>query len=64
MASSHVPAQVVHNGVDLERYSPEGPHKRPEDHIRVLLVEGSLAGGYELGLDHAIAFCEAPGGAH
>jgi glycosyltransferase involved in cell wall biosynthesis len=23
------------------------------------MVEGSLAGGYELGLDHAIAFCES-----
>jgi glycosyltransferase involved in cell wall biosynthesis len=55
---THVPHRVVHNGVDLDRYTPDGPHERPEDHIRVLMVEGSLAGGYELGLEHAIAFCE------
>ncbi len=53
-----VPHTVVHNGVDLSVYSPEGEHQRPRDHIRVLMVEGSLAGGYELGLDHGIQFCE------
>ncbi len=53
-----VPYSVVHNGVDLDLYSPDGPHQRPDDHIRVLVVEGSLSGGYELGLDHAIAFSE------
>ncbi|TFH34334.1 MAG: glycosyltransferase, partial [Anaerolineales bacterium] len=53
-----VPSSVVHNGVDLELYSPDGTHHRPQERIRVLLVEGSLAGGYELGLEHAIAFCE------
>jgi glycosyltransferase involved in cell wall biosynthesis len=53
-----VPNSIVHNGVDLEAYSPKGEHHRPTDRIRVLLVEGSLAGGYELGLEHAIAFCE------
>lgn len=54
-----VPKTVVHNGVDLDLYSPAGAHDRPADRIRVLLVEGSLAGGYELGLEHAIAFCES-----
>lgn len=53
-----VPYNVVHNGVDLDLYSPDGPHQRPDDSIRILVVEGSLAGGYELGLDHAIAFSE------
>lgn len=56
MASA--PKMVVHNGVDLKVYSPDGGHTRPTNRIRVLLVEGSLAGGYELGLEHAIAFCE------
>ena len=54
-----VPKTVVHNGVDLDLYSPNGAHQRPTDRIRVLMVEGSLAGGYELGLEHAIAFCES-----
>jgi glycosyltransferase involved in cell wall biosynthesis len=49
---------VVHNGVDLKTYSPEGPQDRPEDRIRILMVEGSLAGGYELGLEHGIRFGE------
>ena len=53
-----VPHSVVHNGVDLELYTPKGNHQRPDDHIRVLMVEGSLAGGYELGLEHGIRFSE------
>lgn len=50
---------VVHNGVDLERYTPEGKRDLPEGKVRVLVVEGRLAGGYELGLEHAIGFAEA-----
>ena len=49
------PHWVVHNGVDLNRYSPEGPHDRPEDRYRMLVVEGRLGGGYELGVEHAIS---------
>ncbi|MGB2896469.1 MAG: glycosyltransferase family 4 protein [Anaerolineales bacterium] len=49
------PHWVVHNGVDLNRYSPEGPHDRPEDRYRMLVVEGRLEGGYELGVEHAIS---------
>lgn len=52
------PCSVVHNGVDLDMYSPADGHGRPSDHIRVLMVEGSLGGGYELGLIHGIKFCE------
>ncbi|MAT42158.1 MAG: hypothetical protein CL609_07435 [Anaerolineaceae bacterium] len=48
-------AAVIYNGVNLDVYNPAGPHTRPEDHIRVLLVEGHLAGGYEQGLESAIA---------
>ncbi len=54
-----VPHSVVHNGVDLDVYSPAGEGVPPTDRIRVLMVEGSLAGGYELGLEHGIRFCEA-----
>ncbi len=45
---------IVYNGVDLQQYTPEGPQDRPTDQCRVLIVEGSLMGGYESGLDVAI----------
>lgn len=51
-----IPHAVVYNGVDLERYTPEGPSERPAEKTRLLVVEGRLAGGYEVGLEHAIAF--------
>ena len=35
-------------------FHPDGPHERPDDHIRLLLVEGHLRGGYEQGLETAI----------
>ena len=44
------PASVVHNGVPLDTYSPDGPESPPEDRTRVLMVEGNFAGGYETGL--------------
>ncbi|UCF62080.1 MAG: glycosyltransferase family 4 protein [Anaerolineaceae bacterium] len=49
------PTHIVHNGVDLTEFHPTGTGERPADHYRLLLVEGALGGGYELGLDHAIA---------
>ena len=49
-----VPSRVVYNGVDLSIYTPEGPGKPPEGRWRLLLVEGSLMGGYELGLEAAV----------
>ena len=48
------PSSVVYNGVDLNIYSPTGPEQPPTDRIRMLVVEGRLAGGYELGLEHAL----------
>ena len=45
--------KVVYNAVDLAQYSPQGPAERPTDRQRLLLVEGSLGGGYEVGLDTA-----------
>jgi glycosyltransferase involved in cell wall biosynthesis len=55
---SRVPWQVVLNGVDLERYSPVGEGQIPDDHIRILLVEGAIAGGYEWGLETAVKMAE------
>jgi glycosyltransferase involved in cell wall biosynthesis len=53
-----VPAVVIHNGVDLSVYTPDGPHERPSDCFRLLLVEGSLQGGYETGLQTALGLAE------
>ena len=51
-----VPTQagVIYNGVDLATYTSDGPQQRPKDRWRILLVEGSLMGGYELGLEVAV----------
>ena len=48
-----VPSTVVYNGVDLETFSPREAQQRPGDRYRLLLVEGSLRGGYEMGLEVA-----------
>ncbi|HSG45106.1 MAG TPA: glycosyltransferase family 4 protein [Anaerolineales bacterium] len=51
-----VPSSAIHNGVDLKVYSPgEAPSSPP---YKILLVEGSLGGGYEMGLDNAIRLTE------
>jgi glycosyltransferase involved in cell wall biosynthesis len=47
-------ARVIYNGVDLHEFNPAGPHQRPDDLIRLLLVEGHLRGGYEQGLVSAV----------
>lgn len=57
-----VPNTVVYNGVDLSQFSPEGPQDRPQDHYRVLLVEGHLGGGNEGGLYNAAALAQALNG--
>jgi glycosyltransferase involved in cell wall biosynthesis len=54
----NLPWRVVYNGVDLERYKPSSEGKKPEDHIRILLVEGTIAGGYEWGLETAVQLAE------
>ncbi|MDH5506338.1 MAG: glycosyltransferase family 4 protein [Anaerolineae bacterium] len=61
---TRVPSRVVYNGVDLEAYTPDGAHERPESPYRVLLVEGSLGGGYEMGLETAVQMAEALSGTH
>lgn len=47
---ARVPARVILNGVDLKQYAPEGSSDRPADRARLLVVEGSLAGGLNTGL--------------
>lgn len=52
------PFVVAHNAVDLQQYSPAGPEQPPSDVFRLLVVEGSLGGGYESGLENAIRLAE------
>jgi glycosyltransferase involved in cell wall biosynthesis len=48
-------ASVVHNGVPLDRYHPNGPGAPPADRTRILVVEGNFAGGYEIGIHSAVS---------
>lgn len=52
------PWQVIYNAVDLTQYTPYGPGERPSDRYRLLVVEGNLAGGYEIGLETTVALGE------
>lgn len=52
--AASVPSSVILNGVDLNQYSPNGSHERPTDFYRLLVVEGSLAGGLDSGLFYAV----------
>jgi glycosyltransferase involved in cell wall biosynthesis len=45
---------VVYNGIDLKAFHPQGEQQLPVDHFRVLLVEGRLGGGNEMGLENAV----------
>ena len=56
---ARVPSNVIINGVDLNRYTPHGLHERPTGHQRLLVVEGSLAGGQNYGLFNAMSLAEA-----
>jgi len=51
---ARIPSSVILNGVDLSKYTPNGLHERPAQHYRLLVVEGSLAGGLDSGLHHAV----------
>ena len=53
-----VPARVIYNGVDLNSYSSRGSEAAPEDCWRILMVEGSLMGGYEQGMEAAVGLVE------
>ncbi len=50
--------RVIYNGVDLSLFCPNDSSQLPRDRVRILMVEGNLRGGYELGLKSAIALAE------
>lgn len=52
------PARVIYNGVDLTQFQPSGGEARPADRDRILLVEGHLGGGNEMGLENAVALVQ------
>lgn len=52
------PSRVIFNGVDLDQYHPQGPAERPSNRDRILLVEGHLGGGNEMGLENALALVQ------
>ena len=54
----NIPFSVVHNGIDLKIYNPDGVSDLPKDKFRVLIVEGNLGGGYDMGLENAIQLTE------
>ena len=54
---TRVPSTVVHNGVDLNVYSA-GVGRIANPPYRLLVVEGSLGGGYDMGLENAIRLAE------
>ncbi len=62
--ATRIPWTVIHNGVDLSVYTPQGAEKRPADRYRMLLVEGSLAGGQDVGLGNALQLAESLQGEH
>lgn len=51
---TNCPNEVIHNSVNLVAFSPGDGANHPDEFIRVLLVEGSLLGGYEFGLENAV----------
>lgn len=51
---ARVGKSVILNGVPLDLYSPEGEGDRTPDRLRLLMVEGNLSGGYEVGLETGV----------
>ncbi len=49
-----VASSVVYNGVPLDMYTHEGREKPPADRIILLMVEGNLGGGYEVGVETGV----------
>ena len=50
--------RIIHNGVDLTVFLPDSATSPPGDRIRILMVEGNLQGGYEIGIGSAVALAE------
>jgi glycosyltransferase involved in cell wall biosynthesis len=55
---TRVPSAVIHNGVDLSTYSVGQAGILPSPPYKLLIVEGLLGGGYEMGLDNAVRLTE------
>jgi glycosyltransferase involved in cell wall biosynthesis len=55
---AQAPFSVVHNGVDLSEYCPPDHGLLPPEPTRLLVVEGSLGGGYDMGLANAVKLAE------
>jgi glycosyltransferase involved in cell wall biosynthesis len=55
---TRVPKRVIHNAVDLGIYTPIGTGQRPGDIVRIMVVEGSLTHGQEVGLSWAVELAE------
>jgi glycosyltransferase involved in cell wall biosynthesis len=52
------PAHIIYNGVDLNKYAPAQTDTRPQDKVRILVVEGSLSEGQSVGLSWAVDLAE------
>lgn len=50
---------TIYNGVDLSQYTPQGPENPPEDHFRLLLVEGHLTLASSQGLETVVRLTRA-----
>lgn len=46
--------KVIHNAVNLSNFTPGEDQNLGEPRIRILMVEGSLLGGYEFGLENGV----------
>jgi glycosyltransferase involved in cell wall biosynthesis len=51
---SAIASSVVYNGVPLDVFTHDGDHDRPLDRTVILMVEGNLSGGYEVGLEMGV----------
>jgi glycosyltransferase involved in cell wall biosynthesis len=58
------PNSVVHNGVDLNVYRPSQAVAEKSARCRLLVVEGNLGGGYDMGLENAVKLGETLAGKH
>ncbi|MCS7010390.1 MAG: glycosyltransferase family 4 protein [Anaerolineales bacterium] len=56
--ATRIPWTVIYNAVDVSVYTPDGPQERPTDRFRMMLVEGSLTGGQDVGLENALRLAE------
>jgi glycosyltransferase involved in cell wall biosynthesis len=58
LGEQKIPTTVIHNGINLDVFSPANKKIKIEKEIRILMVEGHFGGGYEGGLENAVAFAK------